>query len=108
MRFSRRDFLAVAALGSLARGLEAQEEKTKDARRAETKTMALKRPIIICAANGLSYLDEAFEMLKRNMPELKRDEIQSASRLSVRFNYTSSEGAPTMSYLNLPLTWKRE
>ncbi|PYX80721.1 MAG: glycosylasparaginase [Acidobacteria bacterium] len=64
MRFSRRDFLAVAALGSLARGLEAQEEKTKDARRAETKTMALKRPIIICAANGLSYLDEAFEMLR--------------------------------------------
>src|SRR5207237_2189035 len=52
------------SVGSLARGLEAQEEKTKDARRAETKTMALKRPIIICAANGLSYLDEAFEMLR--------------------------------------------
>ena len=64
MRFSRRGFLATLTLGSLAVGLEAQEEKTKDGRRAETKTAALKRPIIICAANGLNYLDPAFEMLR--------------------------------------------
>ena len=64
MGFSRRDFLATAALGSLALGLEAQEEKSKDSRHAETKTLASKRPIIICAANGLNYLDEGFEMLR--------------------------------------------
>src|SRR5437660_7026747 len=61
MRFSRRDFLSTTALGSLALGLEAQEEKSKDSRGAEAKTQASKRPIIICAANGLNYLDEGFE-----------------------------------------------
>src|SRR5438445_3988884 len=64
MRFSRRDFLSTTALGSLALGLEAQEEKTKDSRGAEAKTQASKRPIIICAANGLNYLDEGFELLR--------------------------------------------
>jgi N4-(beta-N-acetylglucosaminyl)-L-asparaginase len=64
MGFSRRDFLTTAAVGSLALSFDAQEKKTKDPRRAETKTLASKRPIIICAANGLNYLDEAFEMLR--------------------------------------------
>src|SRR5205807_6093121 len=43
---------------------EAQEEKSKDSRGAEAKTQASKRPIIICAANGLNYLDEGFELLR--------------------------------------------
>src|SRR5438132_9448928 len=63
MRFSRRDFLSTTALGSLALGLEAQEEKSKDSRGAEAKTQASKRPIIICAANGLNYLDDAYKFL---------------------------------------------
>ena len=63
MPFSRRDFLATAALGSLALGVDGQGGKTQDSRRAETKTVA-KRPIIICANNGFNYLDEAFAMLK--------------------------------------------
>src|SRR5437879_13716647 len=64
MRFSRRDFLSTTALGSLALGLEAQEEKSKDSRGAEAKRQASKRPIIICAANGRNYLAEGFELVR--------------------------------------------
>jgi N4-(beta-N-acetylglucosaminyl)-L-asparaginase len=63
MAFSRRDFLATAALGSLAVSLDAQEQKSEGSRRAEVKSVAFKRPIIICANNGFNYLDEAYAML---------------------------------------------
>ena len=62
MGVSRRDFLATAAVGSLALGLDAQEPKGNNASR-ESQQPA-KRPIIVCANNGFNYLDEAFEMLR--------------------------------------------
>src|SRR5205823_9750485 len=64
MAFSRRDFLATTALGSLALGLEAQENKTQDSRRSQTLTVAGKRPIVVCANNGLNYLEEGFNMIR--------------------------------------------
>ena len=64
MAFSRRDFLATTALGSVALGLEGRENKTQDSRRSQSVTVAGKRPIIICANNGLTYLDEGFNMLR--------------------------------------------
>ena len=63
MGFSRRDFLATAALGTVALGLEGQEQKPNDSQYAKPLSMA-KKPIIICAANGFNYLDEAYEMLR--------------------------------------------
>jgi N4-(beta-N-acetylglucosaminyl)-L-asparaginase len=63
MAFSRRDFLATTALGSLALGLEAEQNKPQESRRSQSLTVAGKRPILICANNGFNYLDEAFNML---------------------------------------------
>jgi N4-(beta-N-acetylglucosaminyl)-L-asparaginase len=62
---SRRDFLTTAALTSLALTLDAQETKVKDGKAAETRTPAVpgKRPILICAHNGINYLDEGFAIL---------------------------------------------
>jgi N4-(beta-N-acetylglucosaminyl)-L-asparaginase len=64
MTWSRRDFLATTLIGSISLGLQAQETKEKDSRKASTTTLAGKRPIILCAGNGYNYLDEAFGMLK--------------------------------------------
>jgi N4-(beta-N-acetylglucosaminyl)-L-asparaginase len=72
LKFSRRDFIATtaAALGSAAipAELEAQQKK-EDQKRATTMQAAdsgkqLKRPVIICAANGLNYLDRGFKVLR--------------------------------------------
>ena len=59
MSFTRRDFIATTALGSLALSLDAQTSPGG------------KRPIIISAYNGLNYLDEAFEMLKNGSDTLE-------------------------------------
>ena len=59
MSFTRRDFIATTALGSLALSLDAQTSPSG------------KRPIIISAYNGLNYLDEAFEMLKNGSDTLE-------------------------------------
>ena len=71
MSFSRRDFLATTAMGSLALGLEAQGlESTNrgftvpDAT-PQAKAGAAKRPIIVCAKNGFAYLDRAYEHLSK-------------------------------------------
>ena len=61
---SRRHFIATGVVGSLSLGLEAQEDKEQDSKRATTRTLAGKRPIIISANNGVNYLDEAFSFLK--------------------------------------------
>lgn len=63
---SRREFLTTAALTSLALGLDAQETKVKDGRRAETRIPATpgKRPIMVCAHNGFNYLDEGYAILR--------------------------------------------
>ncbi len=54
MSFSRRDFLATTAVGSLSLALNAQS----------TPAAPGKRPIIISAFNGLNYIDDGFQMLR--------------------------------------------
>src|SRR6266566_4747415 len=58
MSFSRRDFLTTAVVGSLALGVEGQDSPDKKSQPSG------KRPIIICAANGVNYLDDAYAFLK--------------------------------------------
>jgi N4-(beta-N-acetylglucosaminyl)-L-asparaginase len=64
MAFSRRDFMASALAGSLSLGLNAQETEPQESKKAQSKTLAGKRPIIISAGNGFPYIAEAFTMLK--------------------------------------------
>jgi len=64
MSISRRDFIATAVLGSVSLSLEGQQTKEQDSKKAQTTTLAGKRPIIVCAANGFNYLDGAFGMLR--------------------------------------------
>src|SRR5882724_9387681 len=63
MAFSRRDFLTTAVVGSLSLSLESQEQKEQDSQRAQTRTLAGKRPIIVSSANGYNYLDDAYNFL---------------------------------------------
>ena len=56
--------MASAAVGSFSVGLQAQQVKQQDSKRATTRTRAGERPIIISANNGFNYLDEAFGLLK--------------------------------------------
>jgi N4-(beta-N-acetylglucosaminyl)-L-asparaginase len=61
MPFSRRDFVKTSVLGAVAAGVgsRAQAEPA-----TEQQHDSYKRPIIICAHNGLNYLDDAFAFLK--------------------------------------------
>jgi N4-(beta-N-acetylglucosaminyl)-L-asparaginase len=65
LTFSRRGFLGSAVVGSLSLGLRGQETKRQDATQPSGNPSS-KRPIIICAANGLNYLDDAFAFLKNS------------------------------------------
>ncbi|HZQ93087.1 MAG TPA: N(4)-(beta-N-acetylglucosaminyl)-L-asparaginase [Terriglobales bacterium] len=71
MKFSRRDFIGSAALGSasLAFGLEAQERKETDHKPAQSKTEAVapsgKRPVVICANNGRNYIERGYEIVSK-------------------------------------------
>jgi len=56
MSISRRGFLESAVAASLATGLSAQNK--------DESSRPGKRPIIICAKNGVNYLDDAFAFLK--------------------------------------------
>ncbi|MGH9546333.1 MAG: N(4)-(beta-N-acetylglucosaminyl)-L-asparaginase [Terriglobales bacterium] len=64
MAFSRRDFLSTAVVGAMSLGLEGEEQNKKESSKGETSALAGKRPIIISAANGFPYLDDAFAFLK--------------------------------------------
>jgi len=64
MAFSRRDFLSTAIVGAVSLGLEGEERKQPGPDKAEAAALAGKRPIIISAANGFDYLEEAFAFLK--------------------------------------------
>src|SRR6202521_3845743 len=64
MSISRRGFLGSAIAASLATDLNAQDKSKNDAPRAAEPSGSVKRPIIICANNGVKYLDDAFAFLK--------------------------------------------
>ena len=65
MSLSRRDFIASAALTTLAASAEAQRVTKEDHKPAQTKTLSTSAPknVIISAANGLNYLDRAWAKL---------------------------------------------
>jgi N4-(beta-N-acetylglucosaminyl)-L-asparaginase len=63
MAFSRRDFLSTAVIGAVSLGLEGEERKQPESGRTETSAPG-KRAIIISAANGFDYLDQAFAFLQ--------------------------------------------
>ncbi|MFZ0284376.1 MAG: N(4)-(beta-N-acetylglucosaminyl)-L-asparaginase [Terriglobales bacterium] len=62
MTVSRRDFLGTAVAGSLSLGLLDSKTLGQEANKTETVSSA-KRPVIICAHNGLKYLDDAYASL---------------------------------------------
>src|SRR4030081_2797461 len=64
MSISRRGFLGSAIAASLATGLNAQDKAKNNAPRPAEPNRSPKRPIIICAHNGVNYLDDAFSFLK--------------------------------------------
>ena len=73
MSINRRGFLGSAIAASLAAGLNAQDLNAQDKAQDNAKDEAPrpanpfgagKRPIIICANNGVNYLDDAFTFLK--------------------------------------------
>jgi N4-(beta-N-acetylglucosaminyl)-L-asparaginase len=64
MSISRRGFLGSAIAASLATGLNAQDKSKNNVPRAAEPSGGRKRPLIICANNGVNYLDDAFAFLK--------------------------------------------
>jgi N4-(beta-N-acetylglucosaminyl)-L-asparaginase len=60
MHISRRDFLTTTVAGSLAIGATGQAT----AQAGASAGRAARRPILVCAGNGLEYLDGAYEFLK--------------------------------------------
>ena len=68
MPISRRGFIGSTIAASVAGGLSASglnaQEKDKTVPVAQSSASAGKRPIIICANNGMNYLDDAFAFLK--------------------------------------------
>jgi N4-(beta-N-acetylglucosaminyl)-L-asparaginase len=64
MSISRRGFLGSAVAASLATGLNAQDTSKAGSPRPAEPSGPGKRPIIICAHNGVKYLDDAFSFLK--------------------------------------------
>jgi N4-(beta-N-acetylglucosaminyl)-L-asparaginase len=63
MSFSRRDFLAATVLGSLSLGFQQEERKPAPLGR-QLRPVGNKLPIMVCAANGLNYLDDAYTFLR--------------------------------------------
>ncbi len=63
MSVSRRDFLATAALGSLALGVEAQTAPPQTP--AASGSGRGKIPILVSSANGFNGIDTGYEMLRR-------------------------------------------
>src|SRR5271165_4848472 len=64
MAFSRRAFLSMAAIGAVSSGLDAEDRKKVEPGKSDSAAMAGKRPIIVSAGNGFSYLGDAFVFLK--------------------------------------------
>ncbi len=64
MSISRREFIGSAIAASAATGLHADEKSKGDTSPPAAHFGSGKRPVIICAHNGLNYLDDAFAFLK--------------------------------------------
>jgi N4-(beta-N-acetylglucosaminyl)-L-asparaginase len=65
MTFSRRDFVKTSVLGAVAAGVGTRvQADDAPAQAHEVQSGSYKRPIIICAHNGLNYLEDAFVFLK--------------------------------------------
>jgi N4-(beta-N-acetylglucosaminyl)-L-asparaginase len=69
MSFSRRDFIATAVVGSLSLGLHAEQSsdsknQERNSNKPNSGTGNGKPPIIICAANGFPYIDDAYSFLR--------------------------------------------
>src|SRR5271157_567180 len=64
MSISRRGFIGSAIAASVASGLNAQDNSKGDISHSTGSFGTGKRPIIICAKNGLNYLDDAYAFLK--------------------------------------------
>src|SRR5436305_5654993 len=62
MPFSRRDFITSTLAGSVALGISNNSPAEQSPENTATRRAA-KLPIIICAANGFNYLDEAYALL---------------------------------------------
>jgi len=59
MKFTRRNFIATAALGSASLALDLQGQNQP----APASGSLPKKPVIICAANGYNYLDRGYAVL---------------------------------------------
>jgi len=65
MTFSRRDFVKTSVLGAVAAGVGTRAQGEEHAAQEHAaQSGSYKRPIIVCAHNGLNYLDDAFAFLK--------------------------------------------
>jgi N4-(beta-N-acetylglucosaminyl)-L-asparaginase len=68
MSITRRGFIESAVVASLATSLNASDQSANEAKSELIKsgepTRIGKRPIIVCANNGVNYLDDAFAFLK--------------------------------------------
>src|SRR5271169_713584 len=63
--FSRRDFVKTSVLGAVAAGVGAPAVAgSLSGEQSAPQSGSYKRPIIVCANNGLAYLDAAFAFLK--------------------------------------------
>src|SRR5258708_38156282 len=65
MPFSRRDFVKTSVLGAVAAGVGTRAQGEEHAAQEHAaQSGSYKRPIIVCAHNGLNYLEDAFAFLK--------------------------------------------
>ena len=65
MTVSRRGFLTSAVIGSLSLSLNGEESKSQDSPKPRAAAGSFKTPIIICAHNGVNYLDDAYAFLSK-------------------------------------------
>src|SRR5690242_858748 len=65
MPLSRRDFITSTLAGSVALGLSSNSSAEESSENRSATERASKLPIIICAANGYNYLEDAYAMLLR-------------------------------------------
>src|SRR3954467_11527324 len=63
MPFSRRDFITSTLASSVALGFSKDALAQESAKNKQPSKQAAKLPIIICAANGFNYLDDAYALL---------------------------------------------